>query len=152
MSRETLTIHREDFWATTSNKQLNFVQHIFSSLKMHGHAAVVLPDNMLFFDRKPPRPDGRPNTQRVWLYDLRTNQHFRLKTRPLQRADLDEFVRLYRAENRLTRETTFGEANRKAAGATTVSPNCWRATRRASISSGSATRACRTATTCRRPS
>ena len=48
VSRETLTIHREDFWATTSNKQLNFVQHIFSSLKMHGRAAVVLPDNVLF--------------------------------------------------------------------------------------------------------
>jgi type I restriction enzyme M protein len=48
LPRETLTIHREDFWATTSNKQLNFVQHIFSSLRMHGRAAVVLPDNVLF--------------------------------------------------------------------------------------------------------
>jgi type I restriction enzyme M protein len=48
VSRETLTIHREDFWATTSNKQLNFVQHIFSSLRMNGRAAVVLPDNVLF--------------------------------------------------------------------------------------------------------
>jgi type I restriction enzyme M protein len=126
VSRETLTIHREDFWATTSNKQLNFVQHIFSSLKMHGRAAVVLPDNVLFeggagetvrrellkqgdlhtilrlptglfyaqgvkanvlfFSRMPPRPDGQPNTQRVWFYDLRTNQHFTLKTRPLQHA------------------------------------------------------------------
>ncbi|MEO7009952.1 MAG: N-6 DNA methylase, partial [Caldimonas sp.] len=149
VSRETLTIQREDFWATTSNKQLNFVQHIFSSLKMHGRAAVVLPDNVLFeggagetvrrelmkqgelhtilrlptglfyaqgvkanvlfFDRKPPRPDGRPNTERVWYYDLRTNQHFTLKTRPLQHADLNEFVRLYRAENRLTRAATFDE-------------------------------------------
>ncbi len=151
ISRETLTIQREDFWATTSNKQLNFVQHIFSSLKMHGRAAVVLPDNVLFeggagetvrrelmkqgdlhtilrlptglfyaqgvkanvlfFDRKPPRPDGKPNTERVWFYDLRTNQHFTLKTRPLQHADLNEFVRLYRAENRLTREATFSDAN-----------------------------------------
>ena len=151
VSRETLTIHREDFWATTSNKQLNFVQHIFSSLKMHGRAAVVLPDNVLFeggagetvrrellkqgdlhtvlrlptglfyaqgvkanvlfFDRKPPQPDGQANTQRVWFYDLRTNQHFTLKTRPLQHADLDEFVRLYRAENRLTRDPTFSESN-----------------------------------------
>ncbi|WP_372528673.1 N-6 DNA methylase [Piscinibacter sp.] len=67
--------------------------------------------NALFFDRKPPRPDGKPNTQRVWFYDLRTNQHFTLKTRPLQHADLDEFVRLYRAENRLTREATFSESN-----------------------------------------
>jgi type I restriction enzyme M protein len=151
VSREALTIQRDDFWATTSNKQLNFVQHIFSSLKMHGRAAVVLPDNVLFeggagetvrrellkqgdlhtvlrlptglfyaqgvkanvlfFDRKPPRPDGRPNTQRVWFYDLRTNQHFTLKTRPLQHADLDEFVRLFRAENRLTRSETFSDAN-----------------------------------------
>lgn len=47
-SRETLTIHRDDFWATTSNKQLNFVQHIFSTLKQHGRAAVVVPDNVLF--------------------------------------------------------------------------------------------------------
>lgn len=151
VSRETLTIHREDFWATTSNKQLNFVQHIFSSLKMHGRAAVVLPDNVLFeggagetvrrellkqgdlhtilrlptglfyaqgvkanvlfFDRKPPRPDGKPNTSRVWFYDLRTNQHFTLKTRPLQHADLHEFVRLYRAENRLSRSDSFSETN-----------------------------------------
>ncbi|KNZ33044.1 MAG: DNA methyltransferase [Methylibium sp. NZG] len=151
VSRETLTIHRDDFWATTSNKQLNFVQHIFSSLKMHGRAAVVLPDNVLFeggagetvrrellkqselhtilrlptglfyaqgvkanvlfFDRKPPRPDGQPNTERVWFYDLRTNQHFTLKTRPLQHADMNEFVRLYRADNRLTRADTFGENN-----------------------------------------
>jgi type I restriction enzyme M protein len=47
-SRDTLTIEREDFWATTSNKQLNFLQHIFSILKQHGRAAVVLPDNVLF--------------------------------------------------------------------------------------------------------
>jgi type I restriction enzyme M protein len=151
VSRDALTVHREDFWATTSNKQLNFVQHIFSSLKMHGRAAVVLPDNVLFeggagetvrrellkqgdlhtvlrlptglfyaqgvkanvlfFDRKPPRPDGKPNTQRVWFYDLRTNQHFTLKTRPLQHADLHEFVRLYRADNRLSRSDSFSEAN-----------------------------------------
>jgi len=50
--------------------------------------------NVLFFNRLPPRPDGQPNTQRVWFYDLRTSQHFTLKTRPLQHADLDEFVRL----------------------------------------------------------
>ena len=47
-SRESLTINRDDFWATTSNKQLNFVQHIFTILKQHGRAAVVLPDNVLF--------------------------------------------------------------------------------------------------------
>ena len=47
-SKESLTINRDDFWATTSNKQLNFLQHIFTILKQHGRAAVVLPDNVLF--------------------------------------------------------------------------------------------------------
>jgi type I restriction enzyme M protein len=46
--REQLTIVRDDFWATTSNKQLNFVQHIHTILDTHGRAAVVLPDNVLF--------------------------------------------------------------------------------------------------------
>ena len=46
--REDLTVYRDDFWATTSNKQLNFVQHIRSILAMNGRAAVVLPDNVLF--------------------------------------------------------------------------------------------------------
>ena len=39
---------REDFWATTKNKQLNFVQHVGSLLKIGGTAAVVVPDNVLF--------------------------------------------------------------------------------------------------------
>ena len=47
-SKESLTINRDDFWATTSNKQLNFLQHIFTIFKQHGRAAVVLPDNVLF--------------------------------------------------------------------------------------------------------
>ncbi|ROI11268.1 N-6 DNA methylase [Microcystis aeruginosa FACHB-524] len=46
--REDLTYNRQDFWATTSNKQLNFVQHIRSMLKSTGQAAVVVPDNVLF--------------------------------------------------------------------------------------------------------
>jgi type I restriction-modification system DNA methylase subunit len=41
--KESLAIHRDDFWATTSNKQLNFLQHFVSILKQHGRAAVVLP-------------------------------------------------------------------------------------------------------------
>src|SRR3972149_158177 len=45
---EGLTYNRQDFWATTSNKQLNFVQHIRTMLKTDGKAAVVLPDNVLF--------------------------------------------------------------------------------------------------------
>ncbi|MDQ3647198.1 MAG: type I restriction-modification system subunit M [Actinomycetota bacterium] len=47
-SPEDMTIARQDFWATTSNKQLNFVQHIRSMLKVDGSAAIVLPDNVLF--------------------------------------------------------------------------------------------------------
>ena len=46
--RQTLTYNRPDFWTTTSNKQLNFVQHVKSLLKIHGRAAVVVPDNVLF--------------------------------------------------------------------------------------------------------
>ena len=46
--REALTFQRQDFWATTANKQLNFMQHIRSLLKIDGQAAVVLPDNVLF--------------------------------------------------------------------------------------------------------
>jgi type I restriction enzyme M protein len=46
--RQILTYNRPDFWTTTSNKQLNFVQHVKSLLKIHGRAAVVVPDNVLF--------------------------------------------------------------------------------------------------------
>ena len=45
---DDLTYNRQDFWATTSNKQLNFVQHIRTMLKTTGCAAVVVPDNVLF--------------------------------------------------------------------------------------------------------
>ena len=48
LDRDDLTYNRQDFWATTSNKQLNFVQHIRSLLKSTGRAAVVVPDNVLF--------------------------------------------------------------------------------------------------------
>src|SRR6056297_2967541 len=46
--KQDLTYNRQDFWATTSNKQLNFLQHIRTLLKENGEAAVVLPDNVLF--------------------------------------------------------------------------------------------------------
>jgi type I restriction enzyme M protein len=46
--KEKLTYERTDFWASTSNKQLNFVQHIANMLKIGGKAAVVVPDNVLF--------------------------------------------------------------------------------------------------------
>ncbi|MCE2985036.1 MAG: N-6 DNA methylase [Burkholderiales bacterium] len=142
--REALTYERQDFWETTSNKQLNFLQHIVSMLKVDGKAAVVLPDNVLFeggagekirrklletcdvhtilrlptgifyaqgvkanvvfFDNAP--KDGRVHTQGVWFYDLRTNQHFTLKTRTLKFTDLEDFIRCYHPENRHERLET----------------------------------------------
>jgi type I restriction enzyme M protein len=138
-------IERDDFWATTSNKQLNFVQHIKTLLKIHGRAAVVLPDNVLFeggagetirrkllhecelhtllrlptglfyaqgvkanvlfFDKR--EASETPWTKRLWIYDLRTNKHFTLKTNPLKREDLDEFVALYNPANRHVRKATW---------------------------------------------
>ena len=48
VSKERETYERDDFWATTSNKQLNFVQHVKTLLKQNGRAAIVVPDNVLF--------------------------------------------------------------------------------------------------------
>ncbi len=47
-TKDNLEIVRDDFWVTTSNKQLNFIQHIKTIMEIHGRAAVVLPDNVLF--------------------------------------------------------------------------------------------------------
>jgi len=145
VSTEKDVIERDDFWATTSNKQLNFVQHIKTLLRQHGRAAVVLPDNVLFeggagetirkkllhecdvhtllrlptglfyargvkanvlfFERKP--ASETPWTKKLWIYDLRTNQHFTLKTNPLRRAHLDEFVQLYNPANRHDRKPSW---------------------------------------------
>jgi type I restriction enzyme M protein len=139
--RDALTYERQDFWQSTSNKQLNFLQHIVSMLKTTGQAAVVLPDNVLFeggagekirrklletcdvhtllrlptgifyaqgvkanvlfFDARP--KDGKVQTKGVWIYDLRTNQHFTLKTRPLKAGDLRDFIACYNPENRHAR-------------------------------------------------
>jgi hypothetical protein len=46
------------------------------------------PDTVLFFDAKPAQE--KPWTTRLWVYDLRTNQHFTLKTNPLKRTDLPD--------------------------------------------------------------
>ena len=46
--RETQIYERPDFWATTSNKQLNFLQHVKTLLKINGRVAIVVPDNVLF--------------------------------------------------------------------------------------------------------
>jgi type I restriction enzyme M protein len=45
---DKISYKRQDFWVTTSNKQLNFVQHVYSMLNETGRAAVVVPDNVLF--------------------------------------------------------------------------------------------------------
>ena len=140
--KQSLIINRDDFWASTSNKQLNFLQHVFTILKQHGRAAVVVPDNVLFeggagetvrrellkqadvhtllrlptgifyaqgvkanvlfFDRKPAAE--KPWTEKLWIYDLRTNMHFTLKENPLKRSDLDDFVACYNPKNRHERK------------------------------------------------
>jgi type I restriction enzyme M protein len=48
LERERQVVSRPDFWQETTNKQLNFVQHVFTMLKIDGRAAVVVPDNVLF--------------------------------------------------------------------------------------------------------
>ena len=48
MDRDDISYSRRDFWATTRNKQLNFVQHVYSMLEDNGKAAIVVPDNVLF--------------------------------------------------------------------------------------------------------
>lgn len=48
VGKESLVYERQDFWATTSNKQLNFLQHVKSLLEINGRAAIVVPDNVLF--------------------------------------------------------------------------------------------------------
>jgi len=64
---------------------------------------------VLFFDRKP--ASEKPWTEKLWIYDLRTNRDFSLKQKPLSRADLDEFVACYHPENRHERNASWSEAN-----------------------------------------
>jgi type I restriction enzyme M protein len=45
-----------------------------------------------------------PWTTKLWIFDLRTNMRFTLKTNSLRRSDLDDFVACYRPENRHARE------------------------------------------------
>ena len=143
-SREAITYEREDFSATTSNKQLNFLQHVKTLLKINGRCAIVVPDNVLFeggagetvrrkflqecdvhtllrlptgvfyaqgvkanvlfFDRKP--ASEKPWTEKLWIYDLRTNMHFTLKENPLRLEDLRDFIKCYNPESRNDRKET----------------------------------------------
>jgi type I restriction enzyme M protein len=142
--RESLFYERSDFWATTSNKQLNFLQHVKTLLKINGRAAIVVPDNVLFeggagetvrrkllaefdvhtllrlptgifyaqgvkanvlfFDRKP--ASEKPWTEKLWIYDLRTNRHFTLKENTLRYEDLQDFIKCYNPQNRFKRKET----------------------------------------------
>jgi type I restriction enzyme M protein len=65
--------------------------------------------NVLFFDAKPAQEKAW--TTKLWVYDLRTNMHFTLKTKPLKRADLDEFVECYRPGKRHLRKPLWTEEN-----------------------------------------
>ncbi len=52
--------------------------------------------NVLFFNRR--LPQERPlSSEYLWIYELRTTKRYSLKTKPLQREDLDEFVSLFRS-------------------------------------------------------
>lgn len=149
LDTESDTYERQDFWTSTKNKQLNFLQHVKTLLKINGCCAIVVPDNVLFeggagevvrtkllqqfdvhtllrlptgifyaqgvkanvlfFDAKPAREKAW--TERLWVYDLRTNKHFTLKIRPLRRSDLDECVECYRPGERHERQPTWSEDN-----------------------------------------
>lgn len=136
---QTESYEREDFKYMTSNKQLNFLQHIMSTLETNGEAGVVLPDNVLFeagnagegirkrlleqFNfhtllRLPTgifyKPGVKANvlfftakaasktaqTEKLWIYDFRTNKHFTVKKNSLKRKDLDDFVSCYMSGER----------------------------------------------------
>ena len=60
--------------------------------------------NVLFFNRKEARE--KPWTERLWIYDLRTNKHFTLKTNPLRYDDLQDFIQCYNPKNRFDRKET----------------------------------------------
>ena len=60
--------------------------------------------NVLFFDRKP--ASKTPWTKKLWIYDLRTNKHFTLKTNQLRYEDLKDFIERYNPENRFDRKET----------------------------------------------
>jgi len=64
---------------------------------------------VIFFDKKEGRAE--PWTDRVWVYDLRTNLHFTLKQSPIQRKDFDEFVECYKPSHLHDRKPTWSEDN-----------------------------------------
>lgn len=149
LERQPLSVLRSDFWVSTSNKQLNFLQHINTTLKENGRAAVVVPDNVLFeggpgeairrrllleyevhtllrlppgifyaqgiktnvlfFERR--HIPAKPSTETLWVYDLRTNMHFTLRTKRLEMSDLTDFIKCYSADDRSKRKPTWSNKN-----------------------------------------
>lgn len=147
IEKEDTAYERPDFWTTTKNKQLNFLQHVKTLLKINGRCAIVVPDNVLFeggagevvrrnllqqcevhtllrlptgifyaqgvkanvlfFDARPAREKAW--TEKLWIYDMRTNMRFTLKTNALRRSDLDDFVTCYRPGKRHLRKPTWTE-------------------------------------------
>lgn len=146
VTTERENYEREDFKFTTSNKQINFLQHIMTILDQNGRAGVVLPDNVLFeagragegirkrlleqfdfhtllrlptgiwyspgvkanvlfFDKKPAAKEAW--TKKLWIYDLRTNMNFTLKTRKMVPDDLKDFVDCYRKRKETERFKCF---------------------------------------------
>jgi type I restriction enzyme M protein len=133
---------REDFWVKTSNKQLSFLQHIYSMLKPGGRAAVVVPDNVLyergaaeeirrrllascdvhtllrlptgifyahgvkanvlFFDL-PKRGSEQGTRRQLWVYDLRSENRFTLKSNQIRPEHLAEFLACYKPGERQNR-------------------------------------------------
>jgi len=132
---------RDDLTYPSSNKQLNFLQHIYRSLRTNGisRAGVILPDNVLFADGDGASiradlmekcnlhtvlrlPTGifyaqgvktnvlfftrgttdKGNTEKVWIYDMRTNMQNFGKTTPLKHEHFEDFIKAYTAEDRKT--------------------------------------------------
>lgn len=70
--------------------------------------------NVLFFDRKP--ASETPWSKQLWIYDLRTNMDFTLKTNLLSKDDLKEFIACYNPDDRNKRKATWSDKNSEAAG------------------------------------
>jgi type I restriction enzyme M protein len=59
--------------------------------------------NVLFFDKRNTVKRATSSSDVIWTYDLRSDKRFSLKTKPLQRQDLEEFVTLFRSGFRASR-------------------------------------------------
>jgi type I restriction enzyme M protein len=139
---------RKDFWVRSSNKQLNFLQHVHSLIKPGGRAAVVVPDNVLFeggaaeevrrrllttydvhtllrlpsglfyaqglkanvlfFDTL---VNGESANRKLWVYDLRSENKFTLKSKPIGKEDLADFVAKFKPGERDQRQTDSPEGD-----------------------------------------